>query len=131
MEELPSAPTELNNTANVDAAPLSAALHESKEIETPLNDSLPSPSAKSPLGSIKDTDKADVGSNASIEKIESNNNTEKSTSVAKSPVPVLSSTATGDVDYASWDFEPPLANIRRLLKPILSKGTNISKGMSL
>jgi hypothetical protein len=44
----------------------------------------------------------------------------------KSPVPELSSS----VDYASWDFEPPLANMRRLLKPILAKGTNISKGMA-
>ena len=131
MEKLTSAPTEATSTANVAAAPLSAALHESKETEAPLNDSLPSPSAKSTFGSIKDTDKTDVGSNASIDKMESNNNAEKSTSVAKSLVPVLSSTATGDVDYASWDFEPPLANIRRLLKPILSKGTNISKGILL
>ena len=45
----------------------------------------------------------------------------------KSPIRALSST-TGEVDYSNWEFEPPLANIRRVLKPILAKGTNISKG---
>eukprot|EP00804_Cyclotella_cryptica_P007984 CCRYP_016013-RA/>CCRYP_016013-RA protein AED:0.33 eAED:0.33 QI:308/1/1/1/1/1/4/437/301 len=32
-----------------------------------------------------------------------------------------------EIDYGTWEFEPPLANIRRLLKQILPKGTNISK----
>jgi hypothetical protein len=36
--------------------------------------------------------------------------------------------SANEVDYGTWEFEPPLANIRRLLKQILPKGTNISKG---
>jgi hypothetical protein len=56
----------------------------------------------------------------------------------KPPEPIKSSSAVVALpnpapgakkdDLANWEFEPPLANIRRLLKHTLPKGTNISKG---
>lgn len=131
MEESTAVLTKTTSAVHADAAPLSATLDESEETEKPLNDNLPPPSTKSASVSTKDgAHETGVGSNAKIDKREANNSFEKPNDVVKSPAPVPSSTGLGDVDYARWEFEPPLANIRRLLKPILSKGTNISKGMS-
>lgn len=116
---------------SAEAAPISAVLTE-QEIVEPLKDSLASQTSKPAAGD--ESESAADQSEEDAEKSKDDNvatPTSKSTAADKdgsTPVPALSSTAASYVDYANWEFEPPLANIRRLLKPILAKGTNISKG---
>jgi hypothetical protein len=115
---------------SAEAAPISAVLTE-QEIVEPLKDSLASQTSKPAAGD--ESESAADQSEEDAEKSKDDNvaTPSKSTAADKdgsTPVPALSSTAASYVDYANWEFEPPLANIRRLLKPILAKGTNISKG---
>ena len=63
-----------------------------------------------------------VGSEDNIENDDTERNAEHETEQSSAhPEPVRSKSpvqtaASQEVDYATWDFEPPLANIRRLLK---------------
>lgn len=119
-----------------DAAPTISAVLKEQEIEEPLKDALASQTSKPAAADESEGSAADKSEEDDVEK---NNDDIVATPASKSaaadkdgstPVPALSSSsaAAANVDYANWEFEPPLANIRRLLKPILAKGTNISKG---
>lgn len=139
-----AAPMQTDNKEVVSAAPASAALDAEQEVKVPLKDSVASPPTKS-TSAVESEGSAADKSDAACTTDEENKDTvatptsktaaddkDKEDAGEKTPVPALSSAAaSGEVDYANWDFEPPLANIRRLLKPILAKGTNISKGMAM
>ena len=99
--------------AVLDAAQLNVATApENKSVDalTGRTEVIDSPSSSMPPGDNIENDdnvkhcehEAEQSSSAHPEPVRS-----------KSPV---QTTASQEVDYATWDFEPPLANIRRLLK---------------
>ena len=97
--------------AVLDAAQLNVATApETVDALTDRTEVIDSPSSSMPAGDNIENDdnvkhcehEAEQSSSAHPEPVRS-----------KSPV---QTTASQEVDYATWDFEPPLANIRRLLK---------------
>ena len=97
--------------AVLDAAQLNVATApETVDALTDRTEVIDSPSSSMPAGDNIENDdnvkhyedEAEQSSSAKPEPVRS-----------KSPV---QTTASQEVDYATWDFEPPLANIRRLLK---------------